>query len=32
MEHYGILGWITMKGSLLRRGKTGTIGLAITAA
>ncbi|TQF68358.1 PPOX class F420-dependent oxidoreductase [Rhodococcus spelaei] len=29
---YGILGWLTMKGSLLRRGRTGTIGLAITAA
>ncbi|MFD4183603.1 PPOX class F420-dependent oxidoreductase [Rhodococcus sp. NPDC058514] len=28
---YGILGWITMKGSLIRRGKTGTIGLAVTA-
>ena len=28
---YGILGWLTMKGSLLRRGKTGTIGLAVTA-
>ncbi|WP_072691283.1 PPOX class F420-dependent oxidoreductase [Rhodococcus marinonascens] len=27
---YGILGWLTMKGSLLRRGKTGTIGLALT--
>lgn len=27
---YGILGWITMKGSLIRRGRTGTIGLAIT--
>ncbi|MFZ2177165.1 MAG: PPOX class F420-dependent oxidoreductase [Rhodococcus sp. (in: high G+C Gram-positive bacteria)] len=27
---YGILGWISMKGSLLRRGRTGTIGLAIT--
>lgn len=27
---YGILGWITVKGSVLRRGKTGTIGLAIT--
>ncbi|MFI6430907.1 PPOX class F420-dependent oxidoreductase [Rhodococcus oryzae] len=27
---YGILGWITVKGSLLRRGKTGTIGLAVT--
>ena len=31
-RRYGILGWITMKGSLLRRGKTGTIRLAITAA
>lgn len=31
-RRYGILGWIAMKGSLLRRGKTGTIGLAITAA
>ncbi|MFE3289279.1 PPOX class F420-dependent oxidoreductase [Rhodococcus sp. NPDC059234] len=29
---YGLLGWLTMKGSLLRRGKSGTIGLAITAA
>jgi PPOX class probable F420-dependent enzyme len=28
---YGILGWLTMKGSLLRRGKSGTIGLAVTA-
>lgn len=27
---YGVLGWITMKGSLLRRGKTGTIGLSVT--
>ncbi|AOW94624.1 PPOX class F420-dependent enzyme [Rhodococcus sp. WMMA185] len=27
---YGIIGWLTMKGSLLRRGKAGTIGLAVT--
>ncbi|MEV0946718.1 PPOX class F420-dependent oxidoreductase [Rhodococcus sp. NPDC049939] len=27
---YGIVGWLTMKGSLIRRGKSGTIGLAIT--
>lgn len=31
-RRYGIIGWLTMKGSLLRRGKTGTIGIAITAA
>jgi PPOX class probable F420-dependent enzyme len=30
-RRYGLLGWITMKGSLLRRGRTGTIGLAVTA-
>ena len=30
-KRYGLLGWITMKGSLLRRGRTGTIGLAVTA-
>lgn len=29
---YGILGWIGVQGSLLRRGKNGTIGLEITAA
>jgi PPOX class probable F420-dependent enzyme len=28
---YGLLGWLTMKGSLLRRGRGGTIGLAITS-
>ncbi|QHE69378.1 PPOX class F420-dependent oxidoreductase [Rhodococcus sp. WAY2] len=28
---YGIIGWISMKLSLLRRGRTGTIGLAVTA-
>ncbi|NLG55489.1 MAG: PPOX class F420-dependent oxidoreductase [Rhodococcus sp.] len=27
---YGIVGWFVMKGSLLRRGNHGTIGLAIT--
>lgn len=30
-KRYGLLGWLTMKGSLLRRGRTGTIGLAVTA-
>ncbi|MGV8871874.1 MAG: PPOX class F420-dependent oxidoreductase [Rhodococcus sp. (in: high G+C Gram-positive bacteria)] len=29
---YGILGWLTVKGSVLRRGKSGSVGLAITAA
>ncbi|MGW4479765.1 PPOX class F420-dependent oxidoreductase [Rhodococcus triatomae] len=29
-KRYGVLGWLTMKGSLLRRGRTGTVGLAIT--
>ncbi|WAC57005.1 PPOX class F420-dependent oxidoreductase [Gordonia sp. SL306] len=29
---YGILGWLTVKGSLLRRGKSGTVGLSITPA
>ena len=28
---YGILGWLTVKGSVLRRGKDGSVGLAITA-
>lgn len=27
---YGIAGWVTVKGSLLRRGRRGTVGLAIT--
>ncbi|MFF0813671.1 PPOX class F420-dependent oxidoreductase [Rhodococcus sp. NPDC003318] len=31
VKRYGILGWLTMKGSLLRRGRTGTVGVAITA-
>jgi PPOX class probable F420-dependent enzyme len=31
IKKYGILGWITVKASLLRRGKNGTVGLAITA-
>ncbi|CRK51106.1 conserved hypothetical protein [Rhodococcus sp. RD6.2] len=30
-KRYGLLGWIIMKGSLLRRGRSGTIGLAVTA-
>lgn len=29
-KRYGVLGWLTMKGSLLRRGKSGTVGLAVT--
>ncbi|MDG3017216.1 PPOX class F420-dependent oxidoreductase [Speluncibacter jeojiensis] len=29
---YGILGWITMKGSLIRRGRGGTVGVAVTAS
>ncbi|MYR08309.1 PPOX class F420-dependent oxidoreductase [Gordonia sp. SID5947] len=29
-DKYGILGWLTIKGSLLRRGKSGTVGLSIT--
>ncbi|MFC4604485.1 PPOX class F420-dependent oxidoreductase [Rhodococcus kronopolitis] len=31
-KRYGVLGWLTVKGSLLRRGRAGTVGLAITAA
>jgi PPOX class probable F420-dependent enzyme len=30
-KKYGILGWITVKGSVLRRGKEGSVGLSITA-
>jgi len=30
-KKYGLLGLVTVKGSLLRRGKKGTVGLAITA-
>lgn len=29
-RRYGVLGWLTVKGSLLRRGRSGTVGLAIT--
>lgn len=28
---YGLIGWLTVKGSVLRRGKSGSVGLAITA-
>nr|MBM4731903.1 PPOX class F420-dependent oxidoreductase [Prescottella equi] len=28
---YGPIGWIAVKGSILRRGRKGTVGLAITA-
>ncbi|GAB91170.1 PPOX class F420-dependent oxidoreductase [Gordonia rhizosphera] len=31
-DKYGILGWLTVKGSQLRRGKSGTVGLAIRPA
>ncbi|SHY78533.1 pyridoxamine 5-phosphate oxidase [Mycobacteroides abscessus subsp. abscessus] len=27
---YGVLGWLLVKASILRRGSSGTIGLAIT--
>ncbi|CAM2884812.1 PPOX class F420-dependent oxidoreductase [Prescottella defluvii] len=27
---YGILGWIGVKGSLIRRGRRGTVGVAVT--
>lgn len=30
-KKYGIVGWIIVKGSVLRRGKSGSIGLSITA-
>lgn len=29
---YGILGWLTVKGSSLRRGKKGTVGIAVSPA
>lgn len=29
---YGILGWLTVTGSVLRRGKSGSVGLSITTA
>ncbi|MDI9930894.1 PPOX class F420-dependent oxidoreductase [Rhodococcus sp. IEGM 1354] len=32
VSKYGILGWLTVKGSVLRRGKSGSVGLAITPA
>ncbi|ANZ38552.1 PPOX class F420-dependent enzyme [Lentzea guizhouensis] len=31
-KKYGISGWLTVTGSKLRRGRTGTIGIEITAA
>lgn len=31
-KKYGILGWVTVKGSELRRGKSGTVGIAIQPA
>ncbi|WP_206488614.1 PPOX class F420-dependent oxidoreductase [Rhodococcus sp. KRD162] len=32
VSKYGILGWLVVTGSVLRRGKSGSVGLAITAA
>lgn len=29
---YGIVGWLTVKGSSLRRGKSGTVGISIAPA
>ncbi|MDJ0395002.1 PPOX class F420-dependent oxidoreductase [Rhodococcus sp. G-MC3] len=29
---YGIIGWLTVKGSSLRRGKTGTVGISVVPA
>ncbi len=29
-RRYGVLGWLAIKGSLLRRGRTGTVGIAVT--
>lgn len=29
---YGILGWLTVKGSSLRRGKSGTVGISVVPA
>ncbi|MGZ3143205.1 PPOX class F420-dependent oxidoreductase [Lentzea chajnantorensis] len=31
-KKYGILGWLTVFGSRLRRGRTGTVGIEITPA
>ena len=31
-KKYGVVGWVTVFGSKLRRGRTGSIGIAITAA
>lgn len=31
-KKYGILGWLLVKASLIRRGRDGTIGIAITPA
>lgn len=29
-KKYGVTGWLTVQGSVLRRGKTGTVGLELT--
>jgi PPOX class probable F420-dependent enzyme len=32
VRKYGVIGWLTMTGSKLRRGRTGTVGIEITSA
>ncbi|NLU84936.1 PPOX class F420-dependent oxidoreductase [Rhodococcus sp. HNM0569] len=32
VDKYGIFGWLTVKGSVLRRGRTGTVGIRIAEA
>ncbi|WP_072801800.1 PPOX class F420-dependent oxidoreductase [Rhodococcoides yunnanense] len=31
-KKYGIIGWLTIKGSALRRGKSGTVGISVSPA
>ncbi|MEV6242115.1 PPOX class F420-dependent oxidoreductase [Lentzea sp. NPDC051838] len=32
VKKYGFMGWLTMTGSKVRRGRTGTVGIEITAS
>ncbi|MET9627680.1 PPOX class F420-dependent oxidoreductase [Lentzea sp. NPDC006480] len=32
MKKYGVIGWLTVFGSKVRRGRTGSVGIEITAA
>jgi PPOX class probable F420-dependent enzyme len=32
VKKYGFMGWLTMTGSKIRRGRTGTVGIEITSA